>query len=234
MACLLALATAIFYGLALGRQPIGPDEARVVSQAQRPIQGLPPVLINAGDRWLQPLNVYATKIAHLVQPGFFAGRWASVIVAAISVGLLFMVGWRLFGGYIAALAAALALIFLPAHMTFGRQGIEAIYVVPFVVIWLYALGGFIEKDLAVANRRSVGSARCRRLFDHCSASDNGVPVAADDRGAVDGPAAEVLNPGGRGGKLHHDAGATRDLVRPASGHVHRDLRQLGDSSGAYS
>jgi hypothetical protein len=145
-ACLLALATSIFYGLALGRQPIGPDEARVVSQAQRPIQGVPPVLIDAGDRWLQPLNVYATKLAHLVRPGFFAGRWASVIVAALNVGLLFLVGWRLFGGYIAAIAAALALIFMPAHMTFGRQGIEAIYVVPFVVIWLYALGGFIEKD----------------------------------------------------------------------------------------
>ena len=145
-ACLLALATSIFYGLALGRQPIGPDEARVVSQAQQPIQGVPDVLINTGDRWLQPLNVYATKLAHVVRPGFFAGRWASVIVAAASIGLLFMVGWRLFGGYIAAVAAALALIFMPAHMTFGRQGIEAIYVVPFVVIWLYALGGFIEKD----------------------------------------------------------------------------------------
>ena len=145
-ACLLALATSIFYGLALGRQPIGRDEARVVSQAQQPVQGVPPVVINAGDRWLQPVNVYATKFAHVVTPGFFAGRWASVMVSAINVGLVFMVGWRVFGGYIAALAAALALIFMPAHMTFGRQGLEPIYVVPFVLIWLYALAGFIEKD----------------------------------------------------------------------------------------
>ena len=145
-ACLLALATSIFYGLALGRQPIGPDEARVVSQAQQPIEGVPPVVINTGDRWLQPINVYATKLAHVVRPGFFAGRWASVMVAAIDAGLVFMVAWRVFGGYIAALAAALVLIFMPAHMTYGRQGLEAIYVVPFVLIWLYALAGFIEKD----------------------------------------------------------------------------------------
>ena len=145
-ACLLALATSIFYGLALGRQPIGRDEARVVSQAQQPVQGVPAVVINAGDRWLQPLNVYATKLAHVVRPGFFAGRWASVIVAAASVGVLFMVGWRVFGGYIAALAATLALILMPAYMTYGRQGLEPIYIVPFVLLWLYALAGFIEKD----------------------------------------------------------------------------------------
>jgi hypothetical protein len=145
-ACLLALATSLFYGLALGRQPIGRDEARVVSQAQQPLQGVPPPVINAGDRWLQPLNVYATKLAHVVRPGFFAGRWASVIVAATSAGLLFMVGWRVFGGYIASLAAALALIFMPAFMTYGRQGLEPIYIVPFVLMWLYALAGFIEKD----------------------------------------------------------------------------------------
>jgi hypothetical protein len=81
-----------------------------------------------------------------VRPGFFAGRWASVIVAAFSVGVLFMVGWRMFGGHIASLAAALALIFMPAFMTYGRQGLEPIYIVPFVAIWLYALTAFIEKD----------------------------------------------------------------------------------------
>ena len=145
-ACLLALATSIFYGLALGRQPIGREEARVLSYAQQPQQGVPPVVINTGDGWLQPLHVYATALAHWARPGFFAGRWASVIVAAINAGLVFLVGWRVFGGYIAALAATLVLILTPAHMTYGRQGLEAIYIVPFVLLWLYALAGFIEKD----------------------------------------------------------------------------------------
>ena len=145
-ACLLALATSIFYGLALGRQPIGREEARVLSYAQRPVQGVPPVVIDTGEGWLQPLHVYATTLAHAVRPGFFAGRWASVIVAAINAGLVFMVGWRVFGGYLAALAAAVVLVLTPAHMTYGRQGVEAIYIVPFVLLWLYALAGFIEKD----------------------------------------------------------------------------------------
>jgi hypothetical protein len=149
-ALLLALATAIFYGLAIGRQPIGPEEARILSHAQQPVAGVPPLLINTGDRWLQPLGVYATTLAHVVMPGFFAGRWASVVIAAVNAGLIFLVGWRLFGGYLAAFAAAIVLILMPAHMTYGRQGIDAIYVVPFVLLWLYALLGFLRHDRASA------------------------------------------------------------------------------------
>ena len=146
-ACLLALATSIFYGLALSRQPVGRDEARIVSAAQQPITG---VLINAGDRWLQPIPVVATKAAHVVRPGFHAGRWASVAIAAIDAGLMFLVAWRIFGSQIPALAAALTLVFTPAHMTFGRSGVEAIHIVPFVLLWLYGLLTFIEKDRPVA------------------------------------------------------------------------------------
>ena len=146
-ACLLALATSIFYGLALGRQPVGPDEARLISAAQQPVAG---VLVNAGDRWVQPVPVYATKAAHLVRPGFHAGRWASVAISAINAGLMFLVAWRVFGSQVSALAAALVLIFTPAHMTFGRTGAESIYIVPFVLLWLYGLLTFVEKDRPVA------------------------------------------------------------------------------------
>jgi hypothetical protein len=145
-ALLLAVATAIFYGVALGQQPIGPDEARVLSYAQQDIEGAPPLLIQTGGRWLQPLGVYTTTVAHAISPGFFAGRWASVIVAAINAALLFLVAWRLFGGYVAALAATLVLAATPAHMIYGRQGIDAIYVVPFVLLWLYALLAFLSND----------------------------------------------------------------------------------------
>lgn len=144
-ACLLALATAIFYGLALGRQPITRDEARVVSAAQT-LPGAPALLINTGDRWLQPAGVYATTAAHAIRPGFLAGRWASVAVSTINVALIFLVAWRLFGSQIPALAAALILLFTPVHMTFGRTGVEAIYIVPFVLLWLCALVRFVEND----------------------------------------------------------------------------------------
>ena len=146
-ACLLALATFIFYGLAIARQPVVRDEARIVSAAQQPVTG---VLINAGDRWLQPIPVYATKATHVARPGFHAGRWASVAISAIDVALMFLVAWRVFGSQIPALAAALILLFTPAHMTFGRTGIEAIHIVPFVLLWLYGLLWFIEKDRPLA------------------------------------------------------------------------------------
>lgn len=145
-AFLLGLATAIFYGIEIGRQPIGPDEARVLSYAQRPIRGAPPVLIDTGDRWLQPLSVYATTIAHRAAPGFFAGRWASVAIAGVNAALMFLVAWRWFGGSLAALAATLVLVLTPAHILYGRQGVDAIYVVPFVLLWLYALLGFLQND----------------------------------------------------------------------------------------
>jgi hypothetical protein len=146
---LLALATLIFYGLALSRQPIGPDEARVISAAQQ-LPDAPSLLINTGDRWLQPLHIYATAFAHAIVPGFFAGRWASVAISAINVGLLFLVAWRLFGGYLAAIAAATVLLLMPAHMDFGRQGIDAISIIPFVLLWLYALLGFLGNDRPAA------------------------------------------------------------------------------------
>jgi hypothetical protein len=141
------LATSIFYGLALGRQPVGRDEARIVSAAQQPITG---VLINTGDRWLQPIPVIAAKAAHVVRPGFHAGRWASVAMSALDVALIFLVAWHLFRSLITALAAALILLFTPAHMTFGRTGVETIYVVPFVLSWLYAFVWFVEKDRPAA------------------------------------------------------------------------------------
>ena len=146
-ACALALATAIFYGLALSRQPVVRDEARIVSAAQQPVNG---VLIDTGDRWLQPIPVLATKAAHVVRPGFHAGRWASVAISALDVALVFLVTWRLFGSLISAAAAALILLFTPLHMTAGRAGLEAIYVVPFVLGCLLALVWFVEKDRPAA------------------------------------------------------------------------------------
>ncbi len=144
-ALLLALATGIFYGIALGRQPIGPDEARVLWAVQQPIDGAPPLLINTGDRWLQPLGVYASKAAYAAMPGFFAARWVSVLIASLNVGLMFLVGRRLFGSF-GAVGASVVLALMPAHMLYGRLGIDAIYVVPFVLLWMYPLLGFLDRD----------------------------------------------------------------------------------------
>ncbi len=147
-ACLLALATLVYYSLDLRREPVGPDEARILSAAQTPPAAL---LVNVGgDRWVQPLGFYATTISHRISPGFFAGRRASVAVAALNVGLIFLVGLRLFSHWAPALVAAIILIFTPAHYAYGRLGVDAIYVIPFILIWLYALFGFIQNDRPMA------------------------------------------------------------------------------------
>ena len=157
-ACLLALATFILYSLELRREPIGPEEARVLSAAQQRPDGLPPLLVNTGgDRWLQPIGVYTTTISHAIAPGFFAGRWASICVASLNVALIFLVAWRLFSRYRPALLAAIILMFTPAHYAFGRIGIDAIYVIPFILIWLYALLEFIDKDRPAAIALAAGA-----------------------------------------------------------------------------
>jgi hypothetical protein len=150
-ACLLALATVILYSLELRREPVGPAEARVLSAAQQMPNGVPPLLVNTGgDRWLQPIGVYATTISHAIAPGFFAGRRASIVVASLNVALIFLVSWRLFSRYLPALVAAIILMFTPAHFAFGRIGIDAIYVIPFILLWLYALLEFIDRDRPAA------------------------------------------------------------------------------------
>jgi 4-amino-4-deoxy-L-arabinose transferase-like glycosyltransferase len=150
-ACLLALATFILYSLELRREPVGPEEARVLSAAQQVPNGVPPLLVNTGgDRWLQPIGVYATTISHAIAPGFFAGRRASIAVASLNVALIFLVAWRLFSRYLPALVAAILLMFTPAHIAFGRIGIDAIYVIPFILLWLYALLDFLDRDRPAA------------------------------------------------------------------------------------
>lgn len=150
-ACLLALATLLVYSLDLQRAPISRDEARVLSAAQQPVTGLPPLMVQSGDtQWLQPLGVYLTKAVHAVFPGYFAGRWASVGIASLNVALIFLVGWQLFGHWLPALAAAAVLASMPAHFAFGRHGTDALYSVPFLLAWLLALAGVIRNDRPAA------------------------------------------------------------------------------------
>ena len=155
---LLALATFILYSLDLRREPVGPEEARLLSAAQQIPSGVPPLLIDTGgDRWVQPIGLYATAISHAIVPGFFAGRHASIFVASLNVALIFLVGWRLFSRYLPALVAALILMFTPAHYAFGRLGLDVIYVIPFIVIWLYALVAFVDKDRPAAIAVAAGA-----------------------------------------------------------------------------
>ena len=157
-ACLLALATFILYSIELRREPIGPEEARLLSAAQQTPAGLPPLLVNTGgDRWAQPIGLYATAISHAIAPGFFAGRHASIFVASLNVALIFLVAWRLFSRYLPAMVAALILMFTPAHYAFGRLGIDVIYIIPFILIWLYALLRFIGSDRPASIALAAGA-----------------------------------------------------------------------------
>ena len=145
-ALLLALVTLGYYSVDLRRDPIGPDEARILSAAQQERPGLPLVVNVGGDRWVQPLGFYATVVTHRIAPGFFAGRRASIVVAAINVGAIFLVAWRIFGRYLPAIVAAIILMFTPAHYAFGRLGTDAIYIIPFILGWLYGVASFVEND----------------------------------------------------------------------------------------
>ncbi len=196
---------------------------------------MPPLLVNiGGDRWVQPLGVYATTISHAIAPGFFAGRWASIFVASLNVALIFLVAWRLFARYLPALVAAIILMFTPAHFAFGRIGIDAIYVIPFILVWLYALLEFIDKDRPAAMAACRRGPRRGRLQHALRAADHGLSLAHDDGGAVGGGTPQAVNATDCGRDVRGNAGAAHDLVLPAPADLPGHLRTLGDFCGALA
>jgi hypothetical protein len=149
-ACLLAGVTLLLYGFDLDLAPLGPDEP-VFADAARSAARSPQLFFHIdGDRWLQPAAVYAGAAAHVVVDEQWAGRLASLLVGALNVGLLFAAAYMLFARQWIAVAVAALLMATPAHVAFARTGTDAIFPVPFVLLWLIAMARFLRTDSPMA------------------------------------------------------------------------------------
>lgn len=143
-ACILAALTIVAYSIHSPTQ-LTVDE-KVFADQSRAIASTPSLFIHVGDEhWLQPAAVYSAAIIRAAGGGDRSGRIASTIVGAINVALVF-IAVRTFAAEWIAVLAALLLMGTPAHWWYARLGTDAIFPVPFVLLWLIAMLRFIQFD----------------------------------------------------------------------------------------
>jgi len=146
-ASVLAGLALLLYGTRLGSPIYSTAEVALLRQAQsvavsgRDIEGhLTPLFFRvAEDRWLQPLPVYATAAVATVASAHTAGRLTAAVVGAMNVVLLFVLVRRLFPDPWVPVGAALLLMLTPAHFVYARTGVDAVFILPFVLVWLTCL-----------------------------------------------------------------------------------------------
>lgn len=131
-----------------------PEEMRVLRDAERLAQTgrdaagrfLPLFVQSDGETWRQPLPIYAAALAVKLAPDRpWAVRLPSLAVASVSVALMYIVGLALFRTWRGALGAGLLLALTPAHYVYGRIGAEAIFVLPFALLWLVGLLSYLAR-----------------------------------------------------------------------------------------
>jgi 4-amino-4-deoxy-L-arabinose transferase-like glycosyltransferase len=97
--------------------------------------------------WFHPMLVYFTAIFLKLLPFTeWSVRFPSVIVGAADIALIYLVGCRLYRDRRYALLAAGFLALTPAHFIHTRLAMDYIYPVPFVLLWLWCLLKFDERE----------------------------------------------------------------------------------------
>lgn len=164
-ACLLAGVTLLLYGYGLSSAPVGEQESQILQAAR----GSGPLYFQvAPDRYLQPIPVYAAAAMRAVGGGDQSARLASVLVASLNVGLIFLGARRLFDSRLAIALAPLLLLVTPAHIAFGRSGTDAVFSIPFAVLWLLAMQRFWQSDTAISIA-AAGAALGAGIYANASA-----------------------------------------------------------------
>ena len=143
----LAALAFLLYSIQIGRAPLSAHEIQLLQQAQSITEtgrdlagrGTPLFPQIAGEHWQQPMAVYATAAMSAVAPALVASRLASALVAATSVGLLYLLLARIHPNGWAPLMATTLFAVTPAVLAYARLGVDAIYPVPFVIAWLLGL-----------------------------------------------------------------------------------------------
>ncbi len=147
VAAAIAILAFGLYALRLGIAPLSADETLLLRQSQAIAQTgrdlsdrTFPLFIQVGDeQWLPPIAVYSTVLMSAVAPPHLAARMASAAAGAVSVALFYLLLARIHPAHWLALAGALLFALTPAHVAYARTGTDAIYPVPFVLLWLIGI-----------------------------------------------------------------------------------------------
>jgi 4-amino-4-deoxy-L-arabinose transferase-like glycosyltransferase len=152
-ALLLAAATLALYAARLDYVPahLAHDEvffalhAHAIAATGRDLQGvaMPLYFPILNGYWAQPVIIYFTALFLKFLPiSETVVRLPTVVVCVTDVVLMYFVGRRFFRAERPAIFAAATLALTPTHFILGRMGVDPLYPIPFVLIWLLCLLGF--------------------------------------------------------------------------------------------
>jgi len=139
-----------FYATPLSQAAPSPGETALLQQVARLDEAPLPLFFHvSGEQWLQPIPVYLTAFIGIIAPADAAARYATAALGALDVVLIFVLARRLFQNRLIPYGAALLLLVTPAHFVYARLGTEAIYLLPFIFIWLICLVDYLRDGRAV-------------------------------------------------------------------------------------
>jgi 4-amino-4-deoxy-L-arabinose transferase-like glycosyltransferase len=97
--------------------------------------------------WFHPMLVYFTAIFLKFLPfSEWSVRFPSVVVASTDIALMYLIGCRLYSDRRYGLLAAGFLALTPAHFIHSRLAMDYIYPVPFVLLWLWCVEKFDDRE----------------------------------------------------------------------------------------
>jgi 4-amino-4-deoxy-L-arabinose transferase-like glycosyltransferase len=146
-ACVLAGLTLLLYAFRIAEAPISPAESVFNTEAQSVRAANTPVFFHAdGERWLQPIAVYANAAMRTLGGEELSGRLVSLIAAALSVAMVFLLAIEISGRTWTSALAALLLMLTPAFWSFAQRGSDALIPVPLILLWLWNVLRFLKHD----------------------------------------------------------------------------------------
>ncbi|MEO7134537.1 MAG: glycosyltransferase family 39 protein [Vicinamibacterales bacterium] len=146
-ACGLAGIAVLIFAFRLSAAPLSPAESDFNTQAQSIRAGNTPLFFHVRDeQWLQPAALYASAAIRAVGGDNLSGRLASVVAAALSVALLFLIAHEIAAPAWAGILASVTLMLTPAFWSFAQRGTDAMVPVPLVLLWLLNVLRFLNGD----------------------------------------------------------------------------------------
>jgi 4-amino-4-deoxy-L-arabinose transferase-like glycosyltransferase len=156
-AALVAAVTGVLFaqGLEVSPPHLTHDEIKFALQAKsvadtgRDINGrlLPLYFVEPGfSVGRDPLCIYVTAgVLRAFPLAEWSMRLATVIVAAVSVGLLYLLAAAAFSSRLVALIVAGIMALSPTFFIHGRLALSVIYPVPFTILWLILLRRYLAR-----------------------------------------------------------------------------------------
>ncbi|HEX6164907.1 MAG TPA: hypothetical protein VFZ31_16185 [Vicinamibacterales bacterium] len=146
-ACLFAGLALLLYAFHLSEAPLTADEAAFNTHGQSIRAGWTPLYFRvSADHWLQPAGVYANALVQRAGGGEASGRFASAVLGAVNVAMVFVIGTLMTRRWWIGAAGAVTLMLTPSHWSLAQLGTDAIFPATLILLWLWSTLRFFRYD----------------------------------------------------------------------------------------